>query len=86
MRAQAKELIELIFNSISHQTNSSMAMLSIINTVFLPLTFLAGVFGTNFESVTAYKWPQGFWWFWGLCAIVTGAFMVLLRCWGMFRR
>jgi Mg2+ and Co2+ transporter CorA len=42
MRAQAKELIELIFNSISHQTNSSMAMLSIINTVFLPLTFLAG--------------------------------------------
>jgi Mg2+ and Co2+ transporter CorA len=56
------------------------------NTLVFSIAATSGVFGTNFESVTAYKWPQGFWWFWGLCAIVTGAFMVLLRRWGMFRR
>jgi hypothetical protein len=29
-------------NSVNHQSNTAMAMLSIVNTVFLPLTFLAG--------------------------------------------
>ncbi|GBF99998.1 hypothetical protein Rsub_12725 [Raphidocelis subcapitata] len=82
---QSKELIELIFNSISHQSNTSMQMLSIVNTVFLPLTFLAGVFGTNFTSVSAYQWDKGFWFFWGLCGAVTVGFIVVLRSWGMMR-
>ena len=59
-----------------------MQMLSIVNSVFLPLTFLAGVFGTNFTSIAAYNWEGGFWFFWGLCLAVTAGFMMLLRHWG----
>jgi Mg2+ and Co2+ transporter CorA len=43
------------------------------------------VVGTNFTSVTAYQWQNGFWFFWGLCAAVTVGFVVVLR-WGMMRR
>jgi hypothetical protein len=45
----------------------------------------AGVFGTNFTSVTAYNWDQGFWFFWVLCLGVTLSFVLVLRHWGMFR-
>jgi hypothetical protein len=45
-----------------------------------------GVFGTNFDAVTAYHWHDGFWFFWGLCAAVTLVFVLLLRYWGMFTR
>ncbi|ORY46839.1 cora-domain-containing protein [Rhizoclosmatium globosum] len=42
-------LMDLTFNMISHQTNENMKLLSVVSFVFLPITFVAGVFGMNFE-------------------------------------
>jgi Mg2+ and Co2+ transporter CorA len=46
----ARDLIDLIFNTISHQNNASMQMLAVMSTIFLPITFIAGVYGTNFDQ------------------------------------
>eukprot|EP00775_Hariotina_reticulata_P002620 gene2620-2921_t len=46
----ARDLIDLIFNTISHQNNASMQMLAVVSTIFLPITFIAGVYGTNFDQ------------------------------------
>ncbi|KAJ3035466.1 hypothetical protein HDV00_003715, partial [Rhizophlyctis rosea] len=46
----ARNLIDLIFNTISWSTNESMKTLALVSIIFLPISFLAGVFGTNFED------------------------------------
>lgn len=39
----ARDLIDLVFNTIAHQNNNSMQMLAVVSTIFLPITFIAGV-------------------------------------------
>eukprot|EP00198_Chlamydomonas_reinhardtii_P004082 XP_001693418.1 magnesium and cobalt transport protein [Chlamydomonas reinhardtii] len=56
---QASQLTDLVFNLIAHRSNNSMRVLSIISTVFLPITFLAGVYGTNFDNLPELHWQLG---------------------------
>lgn len=52
MSQQAKALSGLIFNTISTSANDSLSMLSVVATIFMPLTFLTGYYGMNFQEFT----------------------------------
>ncbi|KAG2443964.1 hypothetical protein HXX76_002303 [Chlamydomonas incerta] len=67
---QAAQLTDLVFNLIAHRSNSSMRVLSVISTVFLPVTFLAGVYGTNFDNLPELHWELGYMYFWILVTCV----------------
>jgi magnesium transporter len=47
-------------SSISNRMNETMKVLTIIATIFIPLTFIAGVYGMNFERMPELKWPWGY--------------------------
>jgi magnesium transporter len=57
-------LQDLYLSSISQRMNEVMKLLTIIATVFIPLTFIAGIYGMNFEFMPELKWKFGYFLTW----------------------
>ncbi len=69
-------MLDLYLSSISHRMNQVMKVLTIIATIFIPLTFIAGIYGMNFEYMPELKWPFGYFGILGIMAL-TALVMVL---------
>jgi magnesium transporter len=52
--------LDIYLSSISNRINSVMKVLTIIATIFMPLTFLAGVYGMNFKYMPELEWHWGY--------------------------
>jgi magnesium transporter len=57
--------------------NQVMKVLTIIATIFIPLTFLAGVYGMNFKYMPELGWRYGYFVVWGIM-ITVGVVMVIV--------
>jgi magnesium transporter len=53
-------ILDLYLSGISNRTNSVMKVLTIIATIFMPLTFLAGIYGMNFKYMPEIEWRWGY--------------------------
>jgi magnesium transporter len=61
-REMASSLLEVYLSSLSNRMNDVMKLLTIIATVFIPLSFIVGVYGMNFDrSVSAWNMPELGW-------------------------
>jgi len=63
-RESITTLVEIFMTDISLKQNEVMKTLTIIATIFIPLTFLAGVYGMNFEFMPELSWKYGYWLTW----------------------
>lgn len=63
-------LQDLYLSSISHKMNEVMKVLTIIATIFIPLTFIAGVYGMNFKYMPELDWPWAYFAVWGVMIAV----------------
>jgi magnesium transporter len=72
-------LLDLHLNLLSKKTNDVMKILTILSAIFLPLTFIAGVYGMNFEFMPELRYKTGYFRTLGVMAVIA---MVLL---GWFR-
>lgn len=68
-------IMDLYHTGVSNRMNEVMKVLTIISTIFIPLTFIAGIYGMNFEYIPELKWKYGYAVFWGLMVTI---FVVLL--------
>jgi magnesium transporter len=53
-------ILDVYLSSISNRINAVMKVLTIIATIFMPLTFLAGVYGMNFKYMPELEWRWGY--------------------------
>ena len=64
-RELASGLMDVYLSAVSNKMNEVMKLLAIISTVFIPLTFIAGIYGMNFDpSVSPWNMPE-LKWYWG---------------------
>jgi magnesium transporter len=63
-REMVSGLMDLYLSRASHRMNEVMKTLTIVATIFIPLTFLAGVYGMNFEHMPELHWRWGYPAFW----------------------
>ncbi|MCX8189889.1 MAG: magnesium/cobalt transporter CorA [Candidatus Diapherotrites archaeon] len=54
------DLFDIYLSSISNKLNEIMKVLTIIATIFIPLTFITGIYGMNFEHMPELKWEYGY--------------------------
>jgi magnesium transporter len=66
-------LIDMYMSSSSHRLNEVMRVLTVIATIFIPLTFIVGIYGMNFSRMPELEWRWGYPVVWGvMVAIVLG--------------
>ncbi|WP_296638311.1 CorA family divalent cation transporter [Polaribacter sp.] len=63
--------INLIFSIQGHRLNEVMKTLTILSVIFIPLTFLAGIYGMNFEHIPELKFKYGYFMLLGIMVLVT---------------
>ena len=56
-----------------------MSRLTSLSMIFLPLTFLCGIYGMNFRVLPELEWHYGYLFFWVLTACIVGVAFWLLR-------
>uniref|UniRef100_A0A7V4G8B0 Magnesium transport protein CorA n=1 Tax=Desulfobacca acetoxidans TaxID=60893 RepID=A0A7V4G8B0_9BACT len=73
-------MLDIYLSSVSNRLNEIMKVLTIIATIFIPLTFITGIYGMNFERLLPEKeWPWGFYAIMGFMAAVAGGMLLFFR-------
>jgi magnesium transporter len=73
-------MLDIYLSSVSNRLNEIMKVLTIIATIFIPLTFITGIYGMNFERLWPDKeWPWGFHATMGFMAVMAGGMLLFFR-------
>jgi len=63
--------LNIYHSSMSTKLNEIMSILTIFSVIFIPLTFIVGVYGTNFENLPEVHWRHGYLFMWVLMILTT---------------
>jgi len=72
-------IMDLYLSGVSNKMNEVMKVLTIIATIFIPLTFIAGVYGMNFESMPELRWKHGYIGVWILMIVIFAGMIVYFK-------
>jgi magnesium transporter len=78
-REIASDLTETYMSSVSNRMNEIMKVLTLIGTIFIPLTFLAGVYGMNFRYLPELDLRWAYPAFWLICTALTTLMLLFFR-------
>jgi magnesium transporter len=78
-REMVTAALEIYMSVTANRTNDIMKVLAMISTIMLPLTFIAGLYGMNFEHIPEFKWTYGYPYALSLMAVVSLALCYFFR-------
>ncbi|MBE0634716.1 magnesium/cobalt transporter CorA [Candidatus Bipolaricaulota bacterium] len=78
-RDMVSGLMDLYLSSISNRMNEVMKVLTIIATIFIPLTFVAGLYGMNFAYIPELQWRYGYFGALGLMGVIACGMLIYFR-------
>lgn len=76
---RSNDLIQLCHSSIGNNMNEIMRILTTISTIFIPLSFLSGVYGMNFQYMPELSWEYGYYFILGLMFIVVAGMTLFFK-------
>lgn len=72
-------MLDVYLSSVSNRMNQVMKVLTIIATIFIPLTFIAGIYGMNFEYMPELKWRLGYPLVWLVMIVLALCMLIFFR-------
>ncbi len=84
-RTMASELMELTIGIANAKLGEVTKVLTMIATIFIPITFVAGVYGMNFDEMPELHWKYGYFVALGVMAIITVSFLTMFWRHGWFK-
>ena len=78
-REMLSGMLDMYLSSVSNRMNEVMKILTIIGTIFIPLTFIAGVYGMNFKFMPELEWRWGYFLLWGMMLAVGISLLVYFK-------
>jgi magnesium transporter len=70
-RESANGILEMQMNMKADRMNEIMKILTIVSSIFLPLTFIVGLYGMNFKDIPELNWKYGYAYVWGLLIVIS---------------
>jgi magnesium transporter len=78
-RDMVSGMLDIYLSSISNRMNAVMKVLTIIATIFIPLTFIAGVYGMNFKYMPELGWKWAYPAVWLIMAVVVIVMLIYFK-------
>lgn len=72
-------MLDIYLSNLSNRMNEIMKLLTIMATIFIPLTFIAGVYGMNFKYMPELEWHWGYFFIWGVMLAVVLAMLAYFK-------
>lgn len=78
-RELAGGLADTHLTVVGNRMNEVMKVLTIFATIFIPITFVAGVYGMNFDHIPELHWKASYFVFWMICLSIAGGMLLWFR-------
>ncbi len=75
----ANDYLNIYHSNVADRTNEVMKVLTIFASIFIPLTFIAGVYGTNFKYLPELNFKYGYFAMWGVMIVLAGIMLYYFR-------
>lgn len=72
-------LTDIHINAMNTKMNEVMKVLTVISTIFIPLTFIVGVYGMNFKYMPELDWTWGYYSVWGIMIVIVVGMLAFFR-------
>ncbi|MBI2335666.1 MAG: magnesium/cobalt transporter CorA [Deltaproteobacteria bacterium] len=72
-------IIDTYFSFMNRKMNEVIKILTLFTALFMPLTFIVGVYGMNFKNMPELNWPWGYFGIWGIILAVAGGMFIYFR-------
>lgn len=84
-RELASSLMDVYLSSVGNKMNEVMKFLTVISTIFIPLTFVVGIYGMNFENMPELKVSWAYFACWGVMVGIASFLVIYFHRRGWFR-